>query len=82
MSRSMGIRDTYTVRQLRAMRTLKQGPANDLKVDTGEYRVWVRREDARSGPAIVVLSGSSGRWEVIGTFTERLSPACQHLVER
>lgn len=82
MSRSMGISDTYTVRQLRAMRTHKQGPVNDLKVDTGAYRVWVRREDAPTGPAILVLSRARGRWEVIGTFTKRLSPACQHLVER
>lgn len=85
MSRSvpdMSSNNTYTLRQLRAMPTLRSGPVNDLKLDTGAYRVWVRRDHHDRRPAIVVLSRSVGRWEVIGAFNERLSVPCQRLVEQ
>lgn len=69
----------YTLEQLRAMPTIRSGPVNDLKIDTGRIRVWVRRGDGT--PAITVLM-YEGVWEKIGAFSERLSVPCQRLIER
>lgn len=60
--------------------TLRSGPVNDLKVDTGRVRVWVRR--GTGTPAIVVQMHDLGIWERIGAFNDRLSVPCQRLIER
>lgn len=70
---------TFTLEQLRAMPTIRSGPANDLKLDTGRVRVWVRRNEGT--PAITVMM-YEGIWERIGAFTDRLSVPCQRLIER
>lgn len=64
------------------MPTIRSGPASDLKVDTGEHRVWVRRAVDGDRPAIRVESRMFGRWMVIGTFRDQLNVPCQRLVER
>ena len=33
----------YTKRELRKMKTLSTGQADDLKIDTGETRIWLSR---------------------------------------
>lgn len=71
---------TYTVEQLRAMPSIRSGPVNDLKVDTGRARVWVRR--GPGSPAIIVMIRDYGCWERVGAFNERLSVPCQRLIER
>lgn len=71
---------TYTLEQLRAMPTIRSGPVNDLKVDTGRVRVWVRRETGT--PAITVVMRDYGTWEKVGSFNTRLSVPCQRLLER
>lgn len=72
---------TYTVEQLHAMPTIRSGPVNDdLKVDTGKARVWVRR--GAGSPAIIVMIRDYGLWERVGAFNDRLSVPCQRLVER
>lgn len=70
---------TYTADELRAMPTIRSGPTNDLKIDTGRIRVWIRRGEG--SPVITVLRHEDGVWERIGTFRDCLSPACQWLVE-
>ncbi|MGH3650242.1 MAG: hypothetical protein ACRDU9_05980 [Acidimicrobiia bacterium] len=70
----------YTLEQLREMPTIRSGPVNDLKIDTGATRVWVRREPG--SPAITVLVRDYGCWERVGAFNDRLSVPCQRLVER
>lgn len=62
------------------MPSIRSGPVNDLKIDTGRVRVWVRR-DGRA-PAITVQLREHGVWERIGAFSEHLSVPCQRLVER
>lgn len=71
---------TYTLEQLQAMPTIRSGPANDLKLDTGRVRIWIRR--GGGAPAITVTRCDYGVWEKIGAFSERLSVPCQRLLER
>lgn len=73
---------TYTVTELRAMPTIRSGPTSDLKIDTGEHRVWVRRDADDTRPAIRVESKLFGRWEVIGTFRDQLNVPCQRLIKQ
>lgn len=71
---------TYTADRLRELPTIRSGPVNDLKVDTGRVRVWVRR--GAGEPVIVVQLRDYGVWERIGAFNDRLSVPCQRLIER
>lgn len=70
----------YSLDQLRAMPTIRSGPVNDLKIDTGWVRVWVRR--GGGVPAILVFVCNGGRWDKVGAFNEQLSVPCQRLLDQ
>lgn len=70
----------YTLEQLRALPTIKSGPVNDLKVDTGRFRVWVRRDEGP--PAIGFYGWRDNKWHRLGMYRDRLPPACWRLLER
>lgn len=57
------------VHRLRELPTIRSGPVNDLKVDTGRVRVWLRRSTGE--PAIIVQMHDFGVWEKIGAFNDR-----------
>ena len=54
----------YTYEELEAMPTLAQGQAADLKVDTGEIRIWLSRCSIANGELdpIQVERLENGRW--------------------
>ncbi len=60
----MGKIHQYTERYLKGRRTLAQGQAADLKVDTGTVRVWLSRcgiEDGETRP-VQYERLMNGRW--------------------
>ncbi len=60
----------YTVEELEAMPTLAVGQADDLKVDTGEERVWLSRCGAEDGQIYRIGHEHliDGRWVVVSEY--------------
>lgn len=58
---------TYTAEELEAMPTISQGWTDDLKIDTGNMRVWLSRlgvEDGEDFPNAVTVERFDGdRWD-------------------
>ncbi len=56
----------YTLEELEGMDTLATGQADDLKVDTGQYRVWLSRCTVDDGEPydnkVSVEELIDGRW--------------------
>lgn len=52
--------DIFTVGDLENLRTLEQGHTQDLKIDTGHFRVWLDRTGEDSPVQYEVLV--DGRW--------------------
>lgn len=63
------IAHSYTAEELEAMPTLSVGQADDLKIDTGDTRVWLSRCDVASGEPypnkVSVEHLVDGRWVVV-----------------
>lgn len=64
--------EKYTAKELSALPTLSVGQAEDLKVDTGNTRVWLARTGTADGEPyenkISVEKLKNGRWEVVDEY--------------
>ena len=64
----------YTFQELEALPTLAIGQADDLKIDTGKYRVWLSRCDTTDGEpydnkvTIERYNEEDGRWKTIDEY--------------
>ncbi len=62
----------YTLRELQAMETISQGHTDDLKVKTGDTKVWLSRMTVEDGMPydnmVTVEKLINGRWEVIEEY--------------
>lgn len=66
----MRAKRVYTVAELEAMPTLAVGQADDLKVDTGEERVWLARTGAEDRQVYAINHERliNGRWVVVSEY--------------
>jgi hypothetical protein len=64
--------DRYTAAELEALPTLCVGQADDLKIETAEYRVWLCRAGVADGMyaenVVTVEACFDGRWRTIATY--------------
>ena len=62
----------YTLRELQTMKTITQGYTDDLKVKTGDTKVWLSRMTVEDGMPydnmVTVEKLINGRWEVIEEY--------------
>ena len=62
----------YTAEQLRELPTLAVGQADDLKIDTGDERIWLSRCGVADGMptenTIFVERLIDGRWITVETY--------------
>lgn len=71
--------EVYTLAELEAMLTLKQGQADDLKMDLGDTRIWLSRMTKEDGEpcdnkvTIEEYRGyqGRGRWVEVGWYEAR-----------
>ncbi len=65
----------YSLRELKALQTLSVGQADDLKVDTGNTRVWLSRCTVADGEPydnkVSVEEYRNGRWETAEEYQAR-----------
>lgn len=50
---------------LGALETLATGQTADLKIDTGELRVWLSRMEPHEEPPVTVEGLANGRWSTL-----------------
>lgn len=62
----------YTLSELEPLPTLAQGQADDLKLDNGEFRVWLSRcgtaDGAKHDNGVTVERLVDGRWIVVEEY--------------
>lgn len=62
----------YTLKELESMPTLSVGQADDLKVDTGDNRVWLARTTVADGEPynnkVTVEQYINGRWVEVDQY--------------
>ena len=66
----------YTLEELEDLPVLCQGQADDLKIDTGEVRVWLCRCDVSDGmpynnAVTIERLSTKGRWEEVSMHEAR-----------
>lgn len=64
---------TWTTEELQELPTLARGQADDLKVDDGEYRVWLSRCGLADGMPVehsvmVERLNEQGQWRVVWVY--------------
>ena len=61
---------THTIEELEALPTLCVGQADDLKIDTGEERVWLSRCGPEDGEVYQIHHETllDGRWTVTSEY--------------
>lgn len=64
--------ERYTLEELESLPTLSVGQADDLKVDTGNTRVWLSRCSVEDGEPydnkVTVERLAEGRWVEVETY--------------
>jgi hypothetical protein len=64
--------DRYSLAELEALPTLAEGQADDLKIETGEYRVWLARTGVEDGEPfdnkVTIEADFDGTWQTIATY--------------
>ena len=67
--------ETYSLEELEALPTLSVGQADDLKVDTGDTRVWLSRCTVEDGEPynnkVSVEQYRDGRWQTVDQYQAR-----------
>ena len=62
----------FTAAELEDMETLSTGQADDLKIDTGNVRVWLSRCGVEDGEPfdnkVTVEHLAEGRWETVEEY--------------
>lgn len=64
----------YTLAQLEALPTIKQGHTDDLKIESGNGRVWLSRMTIEDGQpynnqvTIERFNDAKGRWETVTSY--------------
>ena len=65
----------YTLRELQGMKTITQGHTDDLKLKTGNTKVWLSRMTVEDGMPydnmVTVEKLINGRWETVEEYPAR-----------
>lgn len=64
--------EVYTLDELEAMPTLKQGQADDLKIENGDVRIWLSRCGVEDGEPcnnkVTIEERRRGSWVEVGWY--------------
>ena len=62
----------YTLRELQQMKTIEQGPTDNLKIKTGDIKIWLSRMTVEDGMPynnmVTVEKLIDGKWETIEEY--------------